>query len=106
MLDSLALMQLLQRYLWGQRWHRLNAEAGNKVTQDPAHYTLAPLQTNIDASKDLNDRSGTYKGICHAELEDDLGCWARRGRAEKDVSQLLLFHKASRTPVLVHGTTY
>lgn len=26
---------------------------------------------------------GTYKGVCHVELEDDMGCRARKGRGRK-----------------------
>lgn len=82
------------------------SESGAQVTQDSAQdklsqfrQTLAPLMTCLTGA-------GTYKGSCHAELEEDLDCGPGRGGAEKDINQLPLFHKASRTLVLAHGTTY
>lgn len=48
---------------------------------------------------------GTKKGVHHTVFKD-AGLEFGSEKAEKDIIQLLLVHRASRTPVLTHGTTY
>lgn len=82
------------------------SESGAQVTQDSAQDKLSQFRQTLAPPMTCLTGAGTYKGSCHAELEEDLDCGPGRGGAEKDVNQLPLFHKASRTLVLAHGTTY
>lgn len=81
-------------------------EPAAQVTQDSAQDTLSQFRQTLAPPMACLTGAGTYKGSCHTELEDDLDCGTGRGGAEKDVNRLPLSHKASRTPVLAHGTTY